>query len=97
MTKPLSAVGGQRYGPAMASDTAPAAMARYAERLRALGPAERLAIAAGLTQGVRTLAEAGLRQRHPEAGPGELRWRLAELLYGRAVAQRLYGPLPDAR
>jgi hypothetical protein len=33
-------------------DTSPEAMARYADRLRALDPAQRLAIAAGLTQGV---------------------------------------------
>jgi hypothetical protein len=79
--------------PAMAGDTHPEAMARYAERLRALGPAERLAIAAGLTQGVRALAEAGLRRRHPRAGADELRWRLAALLYGRAAADRLHGPL----
>ncbi len=78
----------------MVSDTSPAAAARYAERLRALGPAERLAIAAGLTQGVRALAEAGIRQRHPGAGPEEVRRRLAALLYGRATAERLFGPLP---
>ncbi len=79
----------------MATDTSPAAAARYAERLRALGPAERLAIAAGLTQGVRTLAEAGIRQRHPHAGPAEVRHRLAELLYGRETAERLFGTLPS--
>jgi hypothetical protein len=78
----------------MATDTSPAAAARYAERLRALGPAERLAIAAGLTQGVRALAEAGIRQRHPDADPEEVRRRLAALLYGRATAERLLGPLP---
>lgn len=80
--------------PAMQADTPPEMMARYAERLRALGPAERLAIAVGLTQGVRSLAEAGLRRRYPQAGAEELRCRLAALLYGRAAAERLFGALP---
>jgi hypothetical protein len=80
--------------PRMPADTTPEAMARYAERLHALGPAERLAIAVGLTQGVRSLAEAGLRQRYPRAGERELRCRLAALLYGPAAAERLFGDVP---
>ncbi len=78
----------------MPADTRPEAMAHYAELLGALGPAERLAIAVGLTHGVRSLAEAGLRRRYPEAGEGELRCRLAALLYGRATAERLFGSVP---
>jgi hypothetical protein len=78
----------------MERDTSLEAIDRYAERLRTLGPAERLAIAAGLTQGVRSLAEAGIRSRHPEAGEAEVRCRFAALLYGRAAAERLFGAVP---
>jgi hypothetical protein len=78
----------------MASDTAPEVAARYRERIRALPPARRLEIAAQLTEGVRTLAEAGLRRRHPDASGEELRCRLAALLYGRGVAERLFGRVP---
>jgi hypothetical protein len=79
----------------MDRDTAPELLASYAERLRAIGPAGRLAIAAGLTSGVRSLAEAGIRRRHPGAGEDEVRCRLAALLYGRDVAARLFGFVPD--
>ncbi len=80
--------------PAMSGDTSPELQARWAERLRALSPHERLAIAAGLTQGVRDLAEAGIRQRYPDAGEDEIRCRLAARLYGRAAAERLFGSVP---
>jgi hypothetical protein len=79
----------------MSGDTSLEVQARWAERLRALPPHERLAIAAGLTQGVRSLAEAGIRQRHPDAGEVEIRCRLAARLYGRAAAERLFGSVPS--
>lgn len=75
-------------------DTAPTAAARYRERIGALTGARRLEIAAQLSEGVRALAEAGLRHRHPGASDGELRWRFAALLYGRRAAERLFGALP---
>jgi len=77
----------------MDRDTAPAQADRYHQLLGALPGERRLELAAGLSQGVRALAEAGLRDRHPEASPRELRWRLAALLYGRTTAERLFGPL----
>lgn len=47
-----------------------------------------------MSQSVRLLALAGLRQRHPAAGPAELRRRLADLLLGPELAARAYGPPP---
>ena len=44
---------------------------------------------------VRKLAMAGLRERFPEAGPEELRRRLATLCLGRELAAKVYGPEPD--
>lgn len=69
--------------------------ARYHERLGALSGARRLEIAAQLTAGVRALAAAGLRHRHPLASRDELRCRLTALLYGRSAAVRLFGRVPD--
>ena len=47
-----------------------------------------------LNRTARALALAGLRRRHPDAGPEELRRRLADLLLGPELAARAYGPLP---
>lgn len=79
----------------MDRDTAPAVAAEYRRRIGRLSAAERLERAARLTDGVRKLAIAGLRHRHPRATDAELRWRLAALLYGRTTAERLFGPLPS--
>jgi hypothetical protein len=79
----------------MRRDTAPAVAARYDAMIRALPGARKLEIAAQLTQGTRALAEAGLRDRHPGASDEEVRCRLAALLYGRGVAERLFGSVPD--
>jgi len=46
--------------------------------------------AAALTTGVRSLAEAGLRLRHPGATEQELRIRFVVRIYGRAAAERLF-------
>jgi hypothetical protein len=48
-----------------------------------------------LSMGVRELAMAGLRMRHPEASEHELKVRLTVRLYGRAAALRLFGSVPD--
>jgi hypothetical protein len=40
------------------------------------------------------LALSGLRERYPLASPKELRRRLAEILLGRELALRAYGPFP---
>jgi len=76
-------------------DTSPSANARYHELLRAQTPAARLAQAGALTRAVRELAVAGIRQRHPGASDAEVRVRLAARLYGRDVAERLFGSVPD--
>jgi hypothetical protein len=76
-------------------DTSPDSFRRYVEILRAMPPHRRLAQAVALTKAVRELAAAGIRQRHPRASSDEIRARLAARLYGREVAERLYGTLPD--
>jgi hypothetical protein len=76
-------------------DTTDQADERYHALLRARLPHERLEAAMSLSRAVRALAEAGIRSRHPDADPMEVRVRLAVRLYGRAAAARLFGTLPD--
>jgi hypothetical protein len=76
-------------------DTSPAEIERYHAMLRALPPYERLRIAVALSTAVRNLAEAGIRDRHPEAGPEEVRARLMARLHGRETALRLFPLVPD--
>ena len=78
----------------MYEDTSAAAIARYHELLRAQAPHQRLEQTNALIAAVRELAVAGLRARHPDASPQELRQRLTVRLYGREVAARLFGELP---
>ena len=40
------------------------------------------------------LAMSGLRERYPEASANELRRHLAEIVLGRELALRAYGPFP---
>ena len=63
------------------------------ELLRQAPAWRKLEMVGQLNQTVRTLALSGLRQRHPEATPQELRRRLADLLRGPNLAAQVYGPL----
>jgi hypothetical protein len=75
----------------MEQDTHPRQQARYIELLRLQPPQDRLLKAGALTEAVRYLAEAGIRERYPQADETEVRVRLAERIYGREVALRLFG------
>jgi hypothetical protein len=77
------------------NDTSASGQARYVELLRQRSPHERLAIAASLSRSVRDLAAAGIRAQRPGVSEAELGVRLAVRLYGRAVAERLFGAVPD--
>lgn len=46
-----------------------------------------------LNQAAKLFAMSGLRQRHPGATEQEIRRRLADLLLGEELAERVYGPL----
>jgi hypothetical protein len=69
-------------------DTSPAARLRHVGAIRELAPAERLRIADALSTEIRTLAEAGIRRRHPDASPEEVAQLLAERVLGRELASR---------
>lgn len=55
----------------------------------------KLELAGDLTKGMMQLAESGLRNRHPNASPTEIRRLLADMLLGPELAIKVYGPLPD--
>jgi hypothetical protein len=74
--------------------TSPAADARHHELLRAMAPEQRLEAAMRLSQVVRTMAMAGLRESFPQADEHELKVRLTVRLYGREAAVRLFASVP---
>ena len=61
------------------------------ELLRRMPPWRKLALVGELTRTVRELALSGLRQRHPNDTPAQLRRRLADLILGSDLAARAYG------
>ncbi len=77
---------------ALFPDTRPEAEAVFIGLLRQAPPWRKLIMVGQLNQAVRTLALSGLRTRHPEATPQELRRRLADLLLGPDLAAQVYGP-----
>jgi hypothetical protein len=76
-------------------DTSAAAQSRYFELLRQKSARERLEIAVRLSRAVRELAVAGVKQRDPGANARKIRRGLAERLYGRDVAERLFPTTAD--
>lgn len=77
-------------------DTSPAAQQVLVELLRPLPAWRKLRMVADLNATMRALALVGLRERFPDAGPAELRRRLADLLLGEELAAKAYGPLEQS-
>lgn len=76
----------------MNMDTSPEAE-RVLFRLGREAPAWRkLELMEDLNRAARQLALVGLRNRFPDASEGALRRRLADILLGEELAQRVYGP-----
>ncbi len=67
----------------------------HVELMRRAPGWRKLQLAGQLHQTLRMLALAGLRERHPGASSEKLRRRLADLLLGPALAEEVYGPLPN--
>jgi len=82
---------------ALFPDTTPEAERVLLDLLRKASPWRKLELVAQLNATVRTLALSGLRHRHPNASPEELRRRLADMLLGPELAARVYGPLKAHR
>jgi hypothetical protein len=76
-------------------DTHPEIERRQIERLRQMPPWRKMALMGEMSQTVRTLALAGLRQRYPDDTPALRQRRLADLLLGPDLAARAYGQWPE--
>jgi hypothetical protein len=79
----------------LSPDTPPDIERWQIERPRQMPSWRKMMLMAEMNQTVRTLALAGLRQRHPDDTPAQRRRRLADLLLGPELAARVYGPLVE--
>jgi hypothetical protein len=82
--------------PTLSPDTNPDAERVQIEIFRRMPAWRKIRLVEEANQISRQLALAGLKQRHPEAGPEELRRRLMGLFLGEELATRVYGPLPES-
>jgi hypothetical protein len=78
-------------------DTSPEIERIRIERLRQMPSWRKIQLVGDMTEAVRTLALAGLRQRHPDDTPALRRRRLADLMLGPELAARVYGSLGEVR
>ncbi len=72
-------------------DTHPKIEALQIDLIRDMPPWKKLAIVDSLNETVRTLAISGIRQRHPQATPDQVRRMLAEMVLGVEIANKVYG------
>lgn len=79
------------------SDTHPKMEALQIQLWRQASPTRKMQMVAQLNQSARLLALAGLRSQYPQADEAELRRRLAGLLLGEEIANKVYGELPHAK
>lgn len=77
----------------LSRDTTPEAEAVQLEIYRRMPAWRKLEIMEEANRNTRELALAGLRMRHPDAGPEELFRRLMDLTLGEELAEEVYGPL----
>ncbi len=64
---------------------------------RQASPTRKMHMLAQLNASAHTLALAGLRSRFPQASESELRRRLANLVLGEELAQKVYGEMSHAK
>jgi hypothetical protein len=81
--------------PTLSPDTDPDAERVQIEIFRRMPAWRKVQLVEDANELSRQLALAGLRQRHPDAAPEELRRRLFGLFLGEELATRVYGPLVE--
>ena len=78
------------------TDTDPQTTHLLVELNRSTPAWRKLELVAQMNETVRLLSLTGLRKRHPGASQEELKRRLADLVLGPDLAERVYGPLSEA-
>lgn len=76
-------------------DTTPEAERVLLDLIRQATPARKLEIVGNMNKLLRELAISGLRSRHPDASDEEIHRRLADIVLGPDLAERVFGPLAD--
>ena len=72
------------------SDTHPKIEALQIELIRKMPAWKKLSVVDGLNETVKMLAITGIKQRHPDATPEEVKYMLAELMLGPELTQKVY-------
>jgi hypothetical protein len=83
------------YMPPYYSDTDPKMEALQVQFLRSAPPWKKMELLASLNASARRLALTGLRRRFPQDEEAEIRRRLAVLLLGPDLAQKVYSESED--
>jgi len=82
---------------ALFPDTNPKAEAVLIGLLRQAPPWRKLEMVGQMNEAVKTMMRSGLKERFPQDTPETLQRRLADLLLGAELAQKVYGPLSEAQ
>lgn len=80
----------------LAEDTSPEAEQVLIGLWRQATPARKIALVADTTRALQDVLMAGLRDRHPQDTPRQLRRRFADLWLGPELARKAYERPPDA-
>lgn len=75
----------------LSSDTHPKMEALQIQLWRQASPTRKMQMVAQLNASARMLAMTGLRSRFPNANEAELRFKLAVLILGDELAEKVYG------
>ncbi|KXK13015.1 MAG: hypothetical protein UZ14_CFX002001939 [Chloroflexi bacterium OLB14] len=78
-------------------DTHPKMEALQIQLWRGASPTKKMQMVAQLNKSARLLALTGLRSQYPQASETELRYKLAGLLLGVELAQKVYGDIKNAK
>jgi len=79
------------------SDTDPKMEALQIQLWRQASPTKKMHMVAQMNAAVRLVALTGLRNQFPQASESELHYRLAVLLLGEELAQKVYGGFDHAK
>jgi hypothetical protein len=77
------------------SDTHPTMEALQIQMLRKVSPSEKLEMLAELNASAHILALSGLRSRYSDESESRIQRRMAGLLLGEDLAQKVYGEIND--